>query len=487
MTEPYVKSVDPETRELNRTSPTALKKFDPSEYGGCMRRWYLRYVMGAPEPQTASQELGVKLHKQVEHYLLTGQDVFDKTLAPVKQYLPKPGTPGLMAEACDIEFVKLDGLPVVGQMDIACPGDDETPVPFTRDLKTTSDVEKYSKSEDELRRDTQMTLYARELQLRFEADEVEVSHIYASTDVRKEPDARMVSVRLGLDETTDICDHKLTPLVVGMREVAREKSWESVQPNFDSCDAYRRRDGTGGCPYKHICKPLAKRIFNGAKMSSLIGMRGNGVKPSPNAKTEAQVVVRTTPPLVQPTAPAADYIPPEKIAKSDLIPEDKKPKLVDVPPGHVLAGEATQGKEYVVNSIACKFLCVTAMAGTSFASFAPANGGVPLLVPVDQPVIVVAPPPPPPEESRLIEKPTTAKRKKKEEDAKPFEISRIAVRHALTVNLGGYQSVRVEIELDAAVNGDLEECKQLLREEVMNELSLQLESYEHMKSKTPAK
>lgn len=72
-------------------SVSQLKAFDPSQDGGCNRRWAFRYVFGRKEETTAAQQAGTELAKQLEHYLKTGEDVLVPVLRAGKHLLPVPG------------------------------------------------------------------------------------------------------------------------------------------------------------------------------------------------------------------------------------------------------------------------------------------------------------------------------------------------------------------------------------------------------------
>lgn len=93
----FVPAVDKHTRVVNYTSVSALAMGDPTQEGGCERKWFQRYVLGYKMPENAAQKKGTGGHKQIEHFLKTGEDVLGPAARKGKIYLPEPG-PDLLVE-----------------------------------------------------------------------------------------------------------------------------------------------------------------------------------------------------------------------------------------------------------------------------------------------------------------------------------------------------------------------------------------------------
>src|SRR5262249_34814027 len=77
--------------ELRYTSMSQITTFDPVQYGGCPRRWYYKYVLNLPEPPFKAGEIGENVHKQIEHYLKTGENTLGDLARAGQHLLPKPG------------------------------------------------------------------------------------------------------------------------------------------------------------------------------------------------------------------------------------------------------------------------------------------------------------------------------------------------------------------------------------------------------------
>ena len=58
-------AIDPVTGGLNYTSPSAIAAFNPEEYGGCPRKWVMKYKFGFKEDETSNQAVGTKAHAQL--------------------------------------------------------------------------------------------------------------------------------------------------------------------------------------------------------------------------------------------------------------------------------------------------------------------------------------------------------------------------------------------------------------------------------------
>lgn len=132
----------------------------------CRRKWYMAYVMGLKQPPTASLDLGLKLHKEVEHYLehgkTTGEDVRISTAviaAASRGHLPKPGPHNIIES--ELEGFMLGDkypTPVKGFIDVL---DVSGPTVVIEDHKTTSGAKfVYAYTPETLDSNLQLILYA---------------------------------------------------------------------------------------------------------------------------------------------------------------------------------------------------------------------------------------------------------------------------------------------------------------------------------------
>lgn len=252
----------------------------------CNRRWFIEKVKGIKAPFTISQEKGVEAHAQVEHYLKTGQDVLGPTARAIKEYLPAPG-PDLKIE---IEFesvgLTVAGVPLIGYIDLMHKrGEYVTPEGEVKredfvtaeviDHKTSSDVNKWAKTADQIGKDTQMVAYGKVADAVYRGLEaVRLSHNYAQTKGRAI--GRKVTTLVPL---TVINDRWLTVNHTSeeIKRVAEKTDTLSVEPNWKSCGAY------GGCPYWSHCidRPNTSldEVFGGGTVGIMDDMAKIEVKP----------------------------------------------------------------------------------------------------------------------------------------------------------------------------------------------------------------
>ena len=281
-------AVDPSTREMLYTSPSALSKFNPEEEGGCPARWWLRYVAGVKEPQTASQAEGIKGHAQIEHFTSTGEDVLGP-VARAGKHLIHPPEPGAAIVEAPLQQLTADDLKVVGYIDRINPSGryvssegqlvDEPGVPEVIDYKFTSDL-KWAKQDGQLRT-TQMVAYGVEMALRYPGiDRVRLSHVYFQKRGKK---VALKSTLLVTVASTFELWHKVGVSVVQrMREVAKTQQFEDVPKNTNACSQF------GGCPHTSKCfkDPLESFfISKGETMSlkdKLKAAKSNGVEAPPS-------------------------------------------------------------------------------------------------------------------------------------------------------------------------------------------------------------
>ena len=237
---------------LKRVSPSQVK-----EYEQCPRKWYFTKVQGLPVVSRNQRQLdfGSALHKEIENFILQGTPLTTPLAIVGKEHIPT-AIPGLLVETrVEDPWVYAAGIYVDGYIDLVVPG----PVPEIIDWKTTSDIDKWGKTSEELRTDTQMLTYAKWALAKYEAESVRLSHVQFQTKGR--PWASKKSTVLTLDETNQAW-LKVNHTVANMTVDAGKKSPAEVEGNTDSCDAY------GGCPFQHVCPSHTR----GRDMSRLLAM-----------------------------------------------------------------------------------------------------------------------------------------------------------------------------------------------------------------------
>ena len=301
--------------ELLYTSPSALAKFDPEVEGGCPTRWWLRYVQGEKEPQTADQTDGVEGHSQLEFYARTGDDVLGPIARAGKHLVHPPGADALVE--VPLKTLTADGLKVVGFVDrINLSGRYVNPdggliaeprTPEVIDYKFTKDL-KYAKQGLELLT-TQMTAYAEEIRLQNPSVAgIRLSHVYFQKRKRGALKSTKVFSSGQIESNWRIRGDAVVRQMRGVVGLAFEK----VPKQLSSCSTF------GGCPFRKTCfkSPLAQfRAMKGIDMGlleKLRGQQGNG--------TSAPPPVQAATPLPQAPPPAAksEFVGTIDIAKCEI-------------------------------------------------------------------------------------------------------------------------------------------------------------------------
>lgn len=289
--------------ELVNLSVTQIGKFDPREEGGCNRRWWREYVLRDRPEQTAAQTRGDDFHRSIEHYLKTGNaGMLPQRVLMNRHLLPRPGDDLLVewkfgpGEALELAIA---GVPLNGKIDLlhnrgrVVRADGSTHdedggrlVAEVVDWKTTSKIASYAKPADKLPELAQMAVYAViAKQVYPHVDRVRLSHGYFQTAGPRDADKRSVIVTL---DTVNSSWQRVEAVARSMRDVAREREFLKVEPNFEACTAFK------GCPYRAHCPrsagQAAEDLFGKGIMQSLLS---RGKSPPPAA---APAPAQTTPP-----------------------------------------------------------------------------------------------------------------------------------------------------------------------------------------------
>lgn len=300
--------------ELKRLSVSQLKTF-----ALCERRWWFDKVKGIKEEKTKALDDGTAIHEQLEHYLLTGENVLGDVAQSMHRWLPEPDlayAPGrdLLLEE-PLALLTADGIPFTGQVDLT---DTRNGLKVT-DYKSTSDIEKYAATRTQLgvidlaavrAKETpgapdagyQMLGYANEMLLRpqfRDVKTVELEHIIGQTG-KKGRDSVAPSIKVGAAYARDQWgQHVERGLAPRMRQVARAQTLDDVAPNWNGCGKY----GWRGCPHKATCA----KHENDKILKRPIGQRINTVGMFDNLKKQQSTLTPSAPPTAQADAPAPKF------------------------------------------------------------------------------------------------------------------------------------------------------------------------------------
>lgn len=247
--------------KLRWVSASLLTKADAQSPGGCPRAWWYRYVEHRPEPQRYGQGIGTAVHKEIEKYYETGVKELGPIALAMLEHLP-PRDPMPLVEHRIGDFEVAD-LPVSGNADLI--HEPEDGVIEVIDLKTTSSISKWAKTEEELGNTIQMLVYGFWSYLKFMPKEIRLSHVYGQSKGR--PLSKKVSVALSRDEISERWWNRVEPLALQCKESATRTRAEDVEANPNACDAY------GGCPHRGVCAVGKARnlekLFGGKTMGLL--------------------------------------------------------------------------------------------------------------------------------------------------------------------------------------------------------------------------
>lgn len=258
-------------------SPSGMTTGDPSQPGGCLRRWVYKYVMGLKEPFTRSQKLGVETHGEIEHFQLTGEMTLGHLAMGARQYIPDPSPLHMVEHVIKPGELFVAGIRVVGHIDLVrgwepgqrsfyidSMGEEQIDPDRTiemLDWKTTSDVTKWAKTGPQLINTIQMPLYGQwAAATRPQATHVRLSHVYMQT--RGRPISRKATVLLDRERLSKRWE-QIEGVARTLIDIAPETDINKVPANRNACSAFR------GCPRKDIC-PASKQdtltlVFGSAK------------------------------------------------------------------------------------------------------------------------------------------------------------------------------------------------------------------------------
>jgi RecB family exonuclease len=228
-------------------------------YNTCNRKWWFSKILGIETPPHPSAVIGTEVHAQLEAYL--EEKAPADSLGPIARtalpFAPRPGTVYIEQSIEELGLVA-GGLPALGYIDVL---DLTSDPPQVLDWKTTSNF-RYAKTEDELLRNVQMSVYAKATLAmceRFDVPaptSVRVTHVAMLTKPPHE--ARRTSA---LMPTPVIQENwkSIDRTVLNMRETATLTTPDKVTPTKSACSAY------GGCPFLDRCRALeaTRSIFAG--------------------------------------------------------------------------------------------------------------------------------------------------------------------------------------------------------------------------------
>src|SRR5271166_3166193 len=256
-------------------------------FSDCQRKWAWKYVAGVEEPPSPAAELGRAVHAELEKYLRGGEINFTTEVGYIAaaglEHLPKPGTLGLRVEE-EFHFEGPSGHSYLGYKDLEVPGVVQlAQIGIVYDHKTTSDL-KWQKTEDDLKKDVQATLYA-------------VDYF------RNHPDESEVELRWVYYQTNAWNRFLEIEQIAETMSTAAEKQPLELPPNINHCSAY------GGCPHQGRCNlsPFEKMRSHVSQNKLLLALQAkkNGAAAAPPPADMPAVASAAAPVAAAPPAAAA--------------------------------------------------------------------------------------------------------------------------------------------------------------------------------------
>lgn len=236
-------------------SASGIGTGDPKQAGGCLRRWFYRYVLGIKEPFTGAKKLGADTHEEIEHYLRTGELTLGHLAMSARVYIPDPNPDFLIEQEIKGWGLTCAGIKVIGKMDLISPFSVHLDAQGARcmdppntvevcDWKTTSSIKNWAKTGQELKKTVQMPLYGMAAARHFDAEHVRLSHVYMQTRGRAYAQKSTILVHR---EELETRWEQIEGVARTLIDVAKETDVNKVPASRHSCSAYR------GCFFADRC------------------------------------------------------------------------------------------------------------------------------------------------------------------------------------------------------------------------------------------
>jgi hypothetical protein len=409
-------------------SPSQIESFDHSSPFGCERKWWFKSILKWPEPQTESQSLGDALHATIEHYLGARPEAPNNPRAwelfKAGKHIVDDVKPEVLAVE---EWMKLElaGCLVRGRIDLLL---GTHGVHTVLDWKTTSSIERYAKNPQSLKTNTQLVLYAQYVKRAKECgNPLTLSHVYFQTrgSIRAERVSTQVTHE-GLDAHTN---NVIVPIVERMKVAAKVTDVAKTRIDTAKCKFCSFQDR---CP-KDSLMPSLKEL--------LASYKSPATTPTASEPSAEPVLPPDAPASVP--ALAADPVPGFSPAvEAPAAPPPPAPVAPSPAPVPAKRGPGRPRKLKIEDAPSVPPPAPAPPTPAVAAAYAPAPTSKP--APAPSPVF--------------------------------FSIKRVTLSHGLTLNMGNFNSARVDLSMDAEVDRDesavLDALSQKIRERLNQELSL---------------
>lgn len=469
-------TVTPDLASLT-LSPSQIESFDHNAPFGCQRKWWYRNIGRVPDKSSPGAQLGTEVHGIIERYILkeAGKDassaakaIFGAMIGMVDKWAPDIDRIEMKT------FTHISGLKLVCKIDATLKGGKGV-----LDWKTTSNLSTKYKGYKKaggpyLKQDTQMIVYAL---VYFEfleamgqkAGEILLVHCAAQTktDAKNSYPTFEVVEKITREEVDRYVSAIIVPLIEEMKVVSQVTTAEKVKGDSRKCFM---------CSYNNRCSIAnpGETTMTSAKEMLAMYKKNNTtpvvtkVTPEVPVSTQADVQLYT---LSEPMAPEPRH--PQQVLPPDAPKSDPKINAAHVPgfqdPRLMKGTEEAQVVEPTIT--------------------APSNRAVAGLVEAPPPKMgttYLEPKAETPAEPVKAKRTYTKKAVAGGTSTVPVEghrISKVTISHGLTLNLGKFNSARVDVGLEAEVNGDFDSAFEALTEQVRMKLLVEIDKYEQLKGK----
>lgn len=429
--------------QLVGASASAIESFDELNPFGCNRKYWFQAVAGLKWEGSEATKTGEAVHSQIEHYLLMKEDALGNIARPglpiINSLIQK--YPDYAIEQWIPDGFNIGGVKIRGRLDFTARN--EGRIINITDWKTSSDVKKYAKTAYQLKKNTQLLIYRQYAEEAGCDEKMTLNHVYFQTKGR--PYSTLRETTINSQELADgIGTIKNT--LAEMKKVVKVLDSDEVKPDKRKCHLNTKIE----CPYaKHCTKGATNMASLISKFLTTPSISAATPTPAPSP------VVGVLPPDAPPSRPelAADPVPgfSEPVRPPPISAEAKAERVP--PPPETLVG-ALQDRVH------------------------PASGPLVSSRPVKprgRPKVTKAVSAAADEVERLV---VTALQPAPEPAVKVLELT---IGHTATINMGNYQSAKVEVTMRASVNGDVETARKELTLSVQSALAREVEIYQKEK------
>jgi hypothetical protein len=322
-------------------------------FATCRRLWAFEKLDGLGRAETNAINDGTAIHNEVELYFKVGTAP-QRPEARALLGLCPPRVDSLIPEAEFILAWPGEAALLRGRIDLVDPVNH-----VVYDHKTTSNIDRYAKSEEELRLDAQPIVYGLAYRAVFHnTHEVVMQWNYVKREQPRNRPPQTKAVRLTQDlRMLQEGLEKWQPVVADLVQISRRRgrALDVLPSPGEACFKY------GGCPYRDACPDYAgnqkqKEVVpvNPAVLAKLAALSSSTPAPLPEPRFEPEAAlppeVRQIAPIptapVAPTMPLLDSVRIALDIKPDVVPPDAQPDVspIDPPPPPVVETKKGRGR-----------------------------------------------------------------------------------------------------------------------------------------------